>query len=104
MKFNDAPPLLRRETSQSRVAARLWAPVLNTNAPVTGTAPPFCRLFLGRDVTSPRIQDIGYPIDTKHCGIRGPSIWMQRAGTVASATAGIRPEAPPTTAARVPRF
>ena len=49
-------------------------------------------------------QDIGYPIDTKHCGIRGPSIWMQRAGTVASATAGIRPEAPPTTAARVPRF
>lgn len=49
-------------------------------------------------------QDIDYPIDTKHCGIRGPSIWMQRAGTVASATAGIRPDAPPTTAARVPRF
>ena len=49
-------------------------------------------------------EDIGYAINTKHCGIRGPSIWMQRAGTVASATAGIRPEAPPTTAARVPRF
>ena len=61
------------------------------------------RSMLGAGVNLLR-KDIGYPIDTKHCGIRGPSIWMQRAGTVTSATAGIRPEVPPTTDARVPRF
>ena len=70
-------------------------PAGHPEAPGRGLPHPTCNL-LGKD--------IGYPIDTKHCGIRGPSIWMQRAGTVASATAGIRPEAPPTTAARVPRF